>query len=96
MRIGICRPRTDKKEITGAKKGDKRCLTGEHVRAKRKKEIFLIGEVFFLLTRPLMGDPNNTTFNHFGVDNSETGELQFDFLFGEVEFFKITNRRMKI
>ncbi len=26
------------------------------LRAKRKKEIFLIGEVFFLLTRPLMGD----------------------------------------
>jgi len=66
VRIGICRPKTDKKEITGAKKGDKRCLTGEYVRAKRKKEIFLIGEVFFLLTRPLMGDP--TTRNIIYVD----------------------------
>jgi hypothetical protein len=29
----------------------------EFIKGQRKKEIFFIGEVFFLLTRPLMGDP---------------------------------------
>jgi hypothetical protein len=32
-------------------------------RLKRKKFIFFQGEVFFLLTRPLMGDPHPKNYN---------------------------------
>ena len=47
------------KEITGAKKVTiKRGCAGAKVRGQAKKRcIFLEGEVFFLLTGPLMGDP---------------------------------------
>ena len=54
-------PRTDKKEVTGAEQWAKRCcaVVGSKVQAK-KRSIFFNGEVFFLLTRPLMGDPFTT------------------------------------
>jgi hypothetical protein len=49
---------TDEKEITGAKKGDNkaRLCWRENKRTSEKRCIFLNGEVFFLLTGPLMGD----------------------------------------
>ena len=47
------------KEITGAKKGDNKARLRwcESKRTSEKKMYFFHGEVFFLLTGPLMGDP---------------------------------------
>jgi len=48
------------KEITEAKKGDNkaRLCRCESKRTSEKKDVFFLeGEVFFLLTGPLMGDP---------------------------------------
>jgi hypothetical protein len=49
---------TDQIEAMGAeeRKQRKRCLNNILL-AKRKKSIFSYGEVFFYLTRTLMGDP---------------------------------------
>ena len=45
-------------EITGAKQEAKTRLSwSESKRTSKKRCIFLVGEVFFLLTGPLMGDP---------------------------------------
>ena len=45
--------------LTGARRVAKQHRAAEKLRTKRKKwSIFFMGEVFFLLTRPLMGDPN--------------------------------------
>jgi hypothetical protein len=58
-------PRTEKKRNNGC---EKRLKQGRAVanpsRAKRKKFIFCIGEVFSLLTRPLMGDPDSPNIQH--------------------------------
>jgi hypothetical protein len=68
------------KEITGAKKVTiKRGCAGTKVRGQAKKRcIFSKGELFFLLTGPLMGDPvvlfNNEIrkrFNLFIIKPSE-------------------------
>lgn len=47
------------KEITGAKKGDNKAILCwcASKRTNEKKMYFLQGEVFFLLTGSLMGDP---------------------------------------
>jgi hypothetical protein len=44
-------------EITGARRGENEAVLVLMVRAKRKGILFCHGEVFFLLTGPLMGDP---------------------------------------
>ena len=48
--------KTDKKEITGAERRENGPCWCD-VQSQAKKVIFLNGEVFFFLTRPLMGDP---------------------------------------
>jgi hypothetical protein len=47
---------TDKREVTGAKRGENEAvLLG--LEPSNKGELFCHGEIFFLLTGPLMGDP---------------------------------------
>ena len=53
MRI-VYKPRTDKKEATGANRRCSDDLRREQWSSEKRK-IFLHGEVFFLLTGPLMG-----------------------------------------
>ncbi len=49
--------KTDKKEITGAGQEQKRDRAEVKLVVIRKKNHFFHGEVFFLLTGPLMDDP---------------------------------------
>ena len=49
--------RTKKREVTGAKRGENGAVLVLMARAKQKGKLFCHGEVFFLLTGPLMGDP---------------------------------------
>jgi len=68
VRIGVCAwtqagcPRSNETEETGAErvgKNDIVLVAGVGVNGKNGG-IFLTGEVFFLLTSPLMGDPEPT------------------------------------
>ena len=51
--------RNQKKEITGASGNKNQNFAGLKIKKNQAKKIvfFLKGEVFFFLTRPLMGDP---------------------------------------
>ena len=49
--------RTNKREIAGAKRGENEAVLVLGLEPSKKGELFCHGEVFFLLTRPLMGDP---------------------------------------
>jgi hypothetical protein len=59
VRISEGWPRTNKTEITGAEQqAIKRAVASRGVWGQEKKSaVFFTGEVFFLLTSPLMGDP---------------------------------------
>ena len=48
---------TKKTEVTGAKRGENGAVLVLGLEPSKKGELFCRGEVFFLLTRPLMGDP---------------------------------------
>ena len=55
---GYAGRRTNKIEVAGAEQKAKTRLYWWDIGAKRKKRgVFSYGEVFFLLTCPLMGDP---------------------------------------
>ena len=49
--------RTNKREVPGAKRGENEAVLVLGLEPSKKGELFCHGEVFFLLTRPLMGDP---------------------------------------
>ena len=50
--------RTNETEVTGAKRGENEAVLVLGLEPSKKGELFCHGEVFFLLTRPLMGDPH--------------------------------------
>ena len=45
------------REVTGAKRGENGTVLMYRLAPSKKGEFFCSGEVFFLLTGPLMGDP---------------------------------------
>jgi hypothetical protein len=49
--------RTNEREVPGAKRGENEAVLVLGLEPSKKGELFCHGEVFFLLTRPLMGDP---------------------------------------
>jgi len=48
--------RTNEREVTGAKRGENEAVLVLGLEPSKKGELFCHGEVFFLLTCPLMGD----------------------------------------
>jgi hypothetical protein len=64
-----------REEVAGAKKGWTRGRAGGDVYVKQKRGLFCKGEVFFLLTCPLMGDPFTNKRSEFAVSSDWLGKL---------------------
>ena len=54
---GQCVATTNETEGTGVRRGENEAVLVVEAYVKQKRGLFCTREVFFLLTRPLMGDP---------------------------------------